>query len=284
MKCPVCNNDLIIKDLDGEKFFLCTDCKKVYKPSDLMNIQNISANGENEDPRMALSICSMVLGIIGLLLSCIWIGIFPAVIGLIIAIIALATHRSKGMAIAGLVTSLIGIMIAAAILITNTTIDSILKEKGLTTSDGSKKEAVEDPSAQEEQTPTPEPEQPADDNMIDLNTGDYIIKYTGHAVGTDYDGNPCLLVYYDFTNNSDENTNAFSSSDVRIFQNGVRCESAYFSQENEAIDHYSTDIQPGVTINVAQAFSISDMSDVTIEASEYLSFDDTKDTMIVQLQ
>lgn len=289
MKCPVCNNNLTVKELGGKKYLLCTNCKKVYNPSDFAGNQNTHTDNVVESPRMALSLCSMVLGIIGLLLSCIWIGVFPAVIGLILAIIALVTHQSKGMAIAGLVTSLIGITIAAIVLITGIAVNDVLEERGLTSSDGSKKESVkkdsedpENPSEQEEQTL--EPEQPEDDNMINLDTGEYIIKYTGHAVGTDYEGNPCLLVYYDFTNNSDKNTSALASSYIRTFQNGVECGSAFFSQENEAIDNYSKDIQPGVTINVAQSFKISDMSDATIEASEFLSLDDIKDTMTIQLQ
>lgn len=256
-----------------------------------MSNPKIGGNNETERPPMALSISSMVLGIIGLLLSCLGIGIFPAIIGFILAIIALATHRSKGMAIAGLVTSLIGIIIAAVILITGTAVNGVLEEQGFTSSEKTKKESTkkdkknsEESSEQEEISTAPETEQPTDDNIIDLNTGKYIIKYTGHAVGSDYEGNPCLIVYYDFTNNSDENTSSAASVFMKAFQNGIQCDTAVFMEENEALGNYLTEIQPGTTINTGQCYSISDMTQVTLEASELITFDDTKDTMTIQLQ
>lgn len=55
-------------------------------------------------------IASLVLGIIGMLLSCVVVGIIPCVIGLILAIIGLTQKdRGHGTAIAGLVCSVIGI-------------------------------------------------------------------------------------------------------------------------------------------------------------------------------
>ena len=58
-----------------------------------------------------LAIASMVLGIVSLVLFCIWwISIPAGVIGLILAGVSLATKKGgKGMAIAGLVCSIIGI-------------------------------------------------------------------------------------------------------------------------------------------------------------------------------
>ena len=206
-------------------------------------------------------------------------------IGFVIAIIALATHRHKGMAIAGLVTSLIGIIIAAAILITGTAVNSVLEERGLISEKQDKKEPAKrdkksskKSSESKEESANSEPEQPADDNMIDLNTGDYTVKYTGHAVGNDYEGNPCLIVYYDFTNNSFENASSAVSVHMKAFQNGVQCETAIFMEENEAMSNYMKDIQPGTTLNIGQCYSLSDMSPVTLEASELITLDDLKDT------
>ena len=56
-----------------------------------------------------MAIASMVLGIVGLVLSCLVIGIIPCVIGLILGIVVLVKQKAgQGMAIAGIVTSLIG--------------------------------------------------------------------------------------------------------------------------------------------------------------------------------
>ena len=65
-----------------------------------------------------LSMAAMVLGIMGLVLSCVYFGIVPCFAGLILSIIALATKaRGKGMAIAGLVTSIIGFFVFMFVLV-----------------------------------------------------------------------------------------------------------------------------------------------------------------------
>lgn len=70
-------------------------------------------NMNNSMPQQSkgLSIASMVLGIVSLVLFCIWwISIPAGIIGLILGGVSLATKKGgKGMAIAGLVCSLVGI-------------------------------------------------------------------------------------------------------------------------------------------------------------------------------
>lgn len=59
-----------------------------------------------------MSIIALILGIVGLLLSCVLIGIIPCSIGLALSIISLKNQKShKDMAIIGLVTSSVGILI-----------------------------------------------------------------------------------------------------------------------------------------------------------------------------
>lgn len=56
-----------------------------------------------------LAIASMVLGILSLLIC--YFGFFLGIIGLILASVSLGTHKGgKGMAIAGLVTSILGVL------------------------------------------------------------------------------------------------------------------------------------------------------------------------------
>lgn len=67
---------------------------------------------ETQKKQSGLGIASLVLGIIGLLLSCVVIGVVPCAIGLIFAIVGLTQRdRGHGTAIAGLVCSIIGIAI-----------------------------------------------------------------------------------------------------------------------------------------------------------------------------
>lgn len=63
-----------------------------------------------EKKTSGLGIASLILGIIGMLLSCLAIGIFPCIIALILAIIGLTNKNTKnGTCIGGFVCSVIGI-------------------------------------------------------------------------------------------------------------------------------------------------------------------------------
>ncbi|MSA01213.1 DUF4190 domain-containing protein [Lactonifactor sp. BIOML-A3] len=54
----------------------------------------------------------MVLGIVSIVLTCLFIGILPGIVGLILGIISIAKDKpGKGMAVAGIVTSAIGIVL-----------------------------------------------------------------------------------------------------------------------------------------------------------------------------
>ena len=65
-----------------------------------------------ENGSKGLSVAALIFGILGILCCC--IGFPFAIIGLILAIIALAKHKAgKGLAIAGLITSLITLIISA---------------------------------------------------------------------------------------------------------------------------------------------------------------------------
>lgn len=125
-----------------------------------------------------------------------------------------------------------------------------------------------------------------DDNMIDFATERCYIKYTGHEVSADYDGNPCLIFYYDFTNNSDVDTSADIATYIKAFQDGVQIESAFYSpdEENISYSNSSKQIQPGVTINVAQVFELTSDSDVDVKASESFSLKDLEDSMTLSIK
>lgn len=63
-----------------------------------------------------LKIASLVLGIVGLALSFLFIGFLPAIIGLILGIISIKKEKN-GMAIAGIICSIIGIIISVIVFI-----------------------------------------------------------------------------------------------------------------------------------------------------------------------
>ena len=109
-------------------------------------------------------------------------------------------------------------------------------------------------------------------DVIDMTTEKFTIHYTQFRVSTDFGGEPCILVYYDYTNNSSSPSSAMVDVNLQAYQNDALCQAALPETTEEALDQYMSEVQPGATVNVCQAFSITDMSDVTLQAGEAYSF------------
>lgn len=107
---------------------------------------------------------------------------------------------------------------------------------------------------------------------IDMTNERFTIHYTKHTVVNDFAGSPCLLVYYDYTNNSSEASSAMVDVNLQAYQNGKALSAAIPESNEDAIDMYMSEIDPGKTVNVCQAFSLTDESDVTLQAGEAFSF------------
>lgn len=103
--------------------------------------------------------------------------------------------------------------------------------------------------------------------LFDYSLSDCQVTYIKHELSTDYDGNPCLILYYTYTNKSDEPKSAMGNSCyIKAYQNGIECDPATipFDVKNTAIDNHLKNIMPGISLEVAEAFKISDKSDVTL--------------------
>lgn len=66
---------------------------------------------ETQKNQNGLAIASLVLGIVGLISSCIVIGVAPAIVGFILGIVALIKKQNTGMSIAGIACSAVAGMI-----------------------------------------------------------------------------------------------------------------------------------------------------------------------------
>lgn len=91
--------------------------------------------------------------------------------------------------------------------------------------------------------------------------------YVKHEISNDYDGNPCVIIYYNYTNKRDEECSAMGNSCyITAYQNGVECDRATisYSTKNLSIENHYKSVLPGTTIEVAEAFKISDKSDITL--------------------
>lgn len=93
----------------------------------------------------------------------------------------------------------------------------------------------------------------------------------------DYQGKDVVIVTYGFTNNSKENQAfAWAFSD-KAFQNGVEPQPSYsyrFDDTEYTSDNANKEIKPGTTLDIEQAYELSDLtSDVKIEVEELFSLD-----------
>lgn len=118
-----------------------------------------------------------------------------------------------------------------------------------------------------------------DDGIIDFSTDSFTVKYVRHEFGTDYEGNKVLLYYYNFTNTGDDNTVAGYVANVQCFQDGSECETATMTDYTDSMNNYAiNEVQPGGTVEVCQCFKLKSNTEITIEASELISFGNQKDT------
>lgn len=111
--------------------------------------------------------------------------------------------------------------------------------------------------------------------------GNYKCVVKGAEICKDWSGKDAVLITYEFTNNSDNAISFDVALDAKAYQNGIGLESAILDEETDLLD---VDIKPGITKEVKKAYVLSDTSsDVEIEVSEFISFNDDKIVTTVKL-
>ena len=137
------------------------------------------------------------------------------------------------------------------------------------------RQTLDSSSSEETQAEGESNAQPAtgSDGTITLTNQRFSIHYTRNVLSTDFGGEPCLLVYYDYTNNGGSASSAMVDVNLTASQNGSSLEAAIPASSDDAIDAFMKEIQPGETVNVCQAFSLQDMSPVTLTATDAFGLD-----------
>ena len=109
-------------------------------------------------------------------------------------------------------------------------------------------------------------------SSIDITTDKFSVRFKQFAISNDYGGNPCLMIYYDYTNSGDSQSSAFVDFTLQASQNGEALEGTYPESSDDAVDNYMNTIDPGKTITVCQVFLLKDTSsDVTLQGKETLN-------------
>lgn len=125
--------------------------------------------------------------------------------------------------------------------------------------------------------------EPQAEETINLIGESGTLKYIRHELSTNYDGNPVILIYFDYTNTGEEAKNVQFAFHPTVYQNGIQCDFDFPVETVEANKNLSKNIQTGTTLQVAFAYELQDTQNpVTVEVSELLK--DKKQTQILNLQ
>lgn len=103
--------------------------------------------------------------------------------------------------------------------------------------------------------------------------GKYHIKIVSSKKGKDYAGKDALIVTYEWKNNGDKETMFSTAFSAKAYQNGVECELA-IGVDGVDSEKSLTNIKPGASLQLQEAYVLNDQSDVSVEVSEWLTFDD----------
>ena len=120
------------------------------------------------------------------------------------------------------------------------------------------------------QSPTPAGSK--DSTMQDEgDIGDYHIKIVSAEKGQDYSKKDVIIVTYEWTNNSDDEQMFSTAFQAKAFQGGIECSSLTVVDGVDGAKPLSN-IKPGATLTVQEAYLLNDDSDVEVEVSAWISF------------
>ncbi|MEC4272836.1 DUF5067 domain-containing protein [Adlercreutzia sp. R25] len=223
-------------------------------------------------PRSAMAVASLVLGIVALVTSILPIinnlSFIMAILGVVFGIVGMVgiskgKKAGKGLAIAGLVLSVVAFVLVLVMQSAfSAAFDKAMEEGGMTPA--SAETAAGDASASGPQAA----------EQSESTEAAYGVSIDGCRVTEDYEGNPAVVVSYTFSNNSEETTSPAVALIEKVFQGGVQLDPAMVTDMEEG-GKSMNDVKPGSSISYEAAYELADMSDIAVEVSELISFNDT---------
>lgn len=96
---------------------------------------------------------------------------------------------------------------------------------------------------------------------------DTALKYLKYDVITDSNDREVLVVYFDFANNSEDNTAFAYNYDVTCFQNGKELDYPLVSFDIDEYNNIARELQTGTNITVARIYILEDKSNVDLEVT-----------------
>lgn len=122
-----------------------------------------------------------------------------------------------------------------------------------------------------EPTSVPATEQPKQKNKGTV-SGKYDVEIVTAKTATDFQGNPAIIVTYNFTNNSNANASFLTSVSANAFQNSVQCNVATMMPDVMDAQPSLAEVQPGGTITLECAYSLQDTANpITVQVGPLIN-------------
>lgn len=227
-----------------------------------------------------MAVAALVLGILAIVFSFIplinLMSFIFVVLGVIFGIVGImgtgaGKKAGRGIAMAGLIISVVAGLVtfvmyasAGSDSSSETTVTEVVEEgsnsssASAASSDGSVS-AVAGASS--------------DDTYEKATDSNYAVTIDSCKQTKDYAGKPAVVVTYTWTNNSDEDRSFMTAISGKVFQDGVQLDTAVVS--NTDTSDTMKEIKPGKSLKVKMAYELDNTkSPVTVECSEWVSFDD----------
>lgn len=97
------------------------------------------------------------------------------------------------------------------------------------------------------------------------------------------DGEEYAVIYFEYTNNTGDVSSASRFVGMEGFQDGVQLtESSLYGYGIEALDNLNTQVQSGVTIEVARAYKLTSRNDLTLYVGFMGAWDPEEYTIVLE--
>lgn len=236
-----------------------------------------------------MAIASLVLGILAILFSFIPVvngfSFVLVILGIIFGIVGIVgtgvgKKGGRGLAIAGLVISVIACIVTIAInALFVAAVDSVTNEPTETVvaevvEESSEASSAADNTAASSATDQSSAAGTSSDTYEQATSSQYAVTIDSCKQTKDYKGKAVVVITYTWTNNSDRSQAFYTAITDKAFQDGVELESAYLTN-GESTKNATKEIKPGKSLKVKQAFRLDSKTEpVTVECSEWVSFTD----------
>lgn len=133
-------------------------------------------------------------------------------------------------------------------------------------------ETENEPEDNDEPTDEPE-EEPLSAFVGEGELGDYYVIIKDAIMSQDNDGQDCIVITCEWTNNSDDATSFLVAFSYKAFQNGIECSRGSLV-EGVNVEDEMREIKGGASLEAQISFVLNDdVGDVELEITEVFNFD-----------